>query len=240
MKQTDIETILKKVKSYTDNKNVIAILAFGSVLNSNFDQYSDFDIYVITKNKGKYDRVNFNFGTRRIDVLFDTKDDLKKYLAEEAKIFRKNVSCMISKSRIIYGDEEKIVKLIKIAQENLDSSYKPNKNELMMHNYSINDFWRKVKRAYKKGDRLSFDIYSFYLLNNIIELYLKLKGNCYCRIDEILELIKQDQPELAEKINAFYQADSFENRYQKLENLILYTDNILNSKLHDEFVIEIE
>ena len=55
-----VEKVIKEVvEEYKQDKNVLGVMVFGSVVRRRFDEYSDIDIYVLLKNKGGFLRRNF-------------------------------------------------------------------------------------------------------------------------------------------------------------------------------------
>lgn len=60
-----------------------------------------------------------------------------------------------------------------------------------MHKYSIDDFWGETQRDARNSDYLAFGLDSQLLMNNIIELFLKLKGEFFRQPNEMSEIFKK-------------------------------------------------
>ena len=63
-----------------------------------------------------------------------------------------------------------------VTGKNLELKTKYNASDVLMHKYSIDDFWEKSDDL-KNQDIIAFNLDSQLLMNNIIELFLKIRGN---------------------------------------------------------------
>lgn len=215
---------LKEIMNkYKRDKDVLGIILFGSLARGKFDEYSDIDVYLLTKRKKKYSRTNFLSGKFRIDILIDSVKEAKKYLCEDRYNVRRVTSHMLACGKIIYRRTKDIEKIQRIAKKNIKLKTKYNKDEILMHKYSIDDFWGEVQRDCKKRDYTAFGLDSQLLMNNIIELFLKLHRTFWRRSDETAEtLIKLDKS-FALKVSRFYKAKSILSKKKILGELVKYT-----------------
>lgn len=211
------------VKKYSADKNVLGIMIFGSFVNGKFDRYSDIDFYILQKNKGKYSRLNYIINRHRLDIIFDSVKDAKKYLKNDRYNLRRNTSHMLANGDIVFQRSADLAHLKNIAIKNLKLKTKYDKVEILMHKYSIDDFWGEVRRDIEKNDFIAFSLDSQLLLNNIIEIFIKLKGN-YLRQPSMMKdvLLKIDK-KLTYKIENFYKVCDVKEKRTILEWLVKYT-----------------
>lgn len=118
---TRVEQIIKKVK--LQYRNIDTILLFGSALNPDWTEQSDVDIFLIDD----------SFNDSRSEVIIDGitiefqednfENILKDIESEYGQLLNRNVSTMISSSRIISNkSSEKLTKLIDSAKLTLSST----------------------------------------------------------------------------------------------------------------------
>lgn len=222
MNQSIKEISEKVVSHYKKNENVVGVILFGSVVRNKFDEFSDIDVYVILEKKEKYSRYNFIENNLRIDILLDSIEDIKKYLHEEKYNIRRNISHMLAYGRILYCRVDSVKKIQKTAQCNLKCKTKYKKHEILMHKYSIEDFWSEAQRDFKKGDIFAFGLDSQLLVNNIMELFLKIHGEFLRRPDEMMNILKSLDKTFAGLILSFYENQSLNSRKDVLSKLVNY------------------
>ena len=210
------------VKQYKQDKNVLGILLFGSVARNKFDQYSDVDIYILLNKKGKFFRHNFIRNGIRVDIILNTIKEAREYLKEERNNLRRITSHMLAPGEILFQRGENLGKIQVIAKNNLKLKTKYKKGEILMHKYSIDDFWGEVQRDIKSNDHLAFGIDSYLLISNIMELFLKLKGEFLRQPNEIMESLKKLDKKFSDQIENFYKANDMQNKKQILSNLVEY------------------
>lgn len=164
------------LKKYT-SKNTFAVLLFGSVIHGSADKFSDIDIYVILNKASRVSRRTVIIDGQRVEILFNTVDEIESYLRNEHRSFNVNVSQMLSESMVLYTkDDAGVKKLINVAKKNCLSKPKISENELMMHCYSVQDYWNKAQRAIIKRDMVTLGLTSNLIISNIVDLFLKTNG----------------------------------------------------------------
>ena len=182
------------VKQYKQDKNVLGILLFGSAARNKFDKYSDVDIYVLLDKKGKFSRSNFVKNGLRVDIIFNTIKEAKNYLKEDTNNLRRITSHMLAYGRILFQRQRNLERIQAVAKNNLKLKTKYKNSEVLMHKYSIDDFWGEVQRDIQKGDYLAFGLNSHLLVSNIIELFLKQSGESLGQPNEtMIQLRKLDK-----------------------------------------------
>lgn len=92
---------------------------------------------------------------------------------------------MLAYGKIIFQRNDMLQKIQNIAVNNLKLKTKYSNEEILMHKYSIDDFWDEVWRDVENENYLAFGIDSYLLINNIIELFLKLSGESLRQPNEI-------------------------------------------------------
>ena len=98
---------------------------------------------------------------------------------------------MLAHGEILFQRRKNLEKIQAIAKNNLKLKTKYKKGEILMHKYSIDDFWGEVQRDIKNNDYLAFGIDSYLLISNIVELFLKLNGEFLRQPNEIMKLLKK-------------------------------------------------
>jgi len=225
------------VLKYKQDEKVLGIMLFGSFARNKSDKYSDIDIYILLSEKGKYSRINFVENDIRIDIILDTIDEAKKYLVRDEYSVRRNTSHMLAHGRILYERDTELKKIQKIAKENLSLETRYSKNELLMHKYSIDDFWGEVERDIESNDLIAFGLDSQLLLNNIIELFLKLKGEFFRQPNEMSEILDKLDGDLKKEINNFYATFDIREKEKSLQRLVEYSYKKLGGPLPKKWEI---
>lgn len=219
----DIQKICEDiVKQYKQDENVLGILLFGSVARQKFDKYSDIDIYVLLNKNGKFTRSNFIHNGLRVDVIIDTMKEAESYLRNDKNNLRRVTSHMIAHGVILFQKGGKMEKIQGMAKNNLATKTKYTKNEILMHKYSIDDFWGEVQRDIQNKDFYAFGLDSHLLLTNITEFFLKLHGEYLRQPNEMNGLLKKLDPRFAKKIESFYISTSVSKKKKILHELVTY------------------
>ncbi|TSC96457.1 MAG: hypothetical protein Athens071426_490 [Parcubacteria group bacterium Athens0714_26] len=194
------------VIKYKKDKNVFGVMLFGSAARGGFDKYSDVDIYILLGKKKKISRENFINGNLRVDIIFNSLEEANSYLRKDKLNIRRYTSHMLAFGKIIYQKDNHLSKIQLMAQKNLSFKTKFSKGEILMHKYSIDDFWGEVQRDVEKEDYFAFGLDSQLLLNNIIELFLKIKGDFLRRPNEMGKAILKLNKKFFGMINDFYKS----------------------------------
>jgi len=97
---------------------------------------------------------------------------------------------MLAYGEILFQKGENLEKLQIVAKNNLRLKTAYKKSEILMHKYSIDDFWGEVQRDIKNKDYLAFGLDSHLLISNIIEIFLRLNGE-FLRNDRSIKKNRQ-------------------------------------------------
>lgn len=210
------------VKEYKPDKNVLGILLFGSVTRNKFDKYSDVDIYILLNKKGKFSRSNFIKNGVRVDIILNTIKEASGYLKEDRNNVRRITSHMLAYGEILFQRKKYLKKIQTVARNNLKLKTKCKKGEILMHKYSIDDFWGEVQRDIRNKDYLAFGLDSQLLVNNILELFLELNGIFLQQPNEMTKILKRLDKKFADRIENFYKESDIQKKKMILAELVKY------------------
>ncbi|PIW74825.1 MAG: hypothetical protein CO003_00595 [Candidatus Portnoybacteria bacterium CG_4_8_14_3_um_filter_44_15] len=210
------------VKKYKQDKNVLGIMLFGSAARNKFDKYSDIDIYILLSRKGKFSRNNFIKNGVRVDIILNTTKEANSYLKEDKNNLRRITSHMLAYGKILFQKGKNLEKIQAIAKNNLKLRTKYKKSELLMHQYSIDDFWGEVQRDIKNKDYLAFGLDSQLLINNILELFLKLNGEFLRQPNRMTKILKRLDKKFVDRLKNFYKENDIQKKKMILTELVKY------------------
>jgi predicted nucleotidyltransferase len=226
------------VKEYKPDKNVLGILLFGSAARDKFDQYSDIDIFILLNKKGDFSRSNFRKNGVRVDIIFNTVKEAKSYLKEDRNNLRRITSHMLAYGAILFQRGKNLEKLQIVAKNNLRLKTAYKKSEILMHKYSIDDFWGEVQRDIKNKDYLAFGIDSHLLVINIIELFLKLNAEFLRQPNEMREILRRLDKKFSNQIENFYKEKDIQHRKRLLSYLVKYIHEKSKGPLPEKWFLE--
>jgi predicted nucleotidyltransferase len=226
------------VEQYKKNQNVLGIMLFGSVAKNKFDQYSDVDIYILLNKKDKFSRINFVKNGIRVDVILSTVKESREYLKKDKNALKRITSQMLAHGMILFQRGEDLKKIQLIAKKNLQLKTKYKSSEILMHKYSIDDFWGEVQRDIQSKDYLAFGIDSHLLVSNIIELFLKLNGEFLRQPNEMMKILDKLDVEFSQLVKTFYESKNIQNKERILLELVNYIYKKSSGPLPDKWTIE--
>lgn len=210
------------VKQYKQDENIVGILLFGSAARQKFDKYSDVDIYVLSNKKSEFTRSNFVRYGLRVDVIIDTIKEAESYLNEDKYNLRRITSHMIAHGIILFQKGRNVEKIQSLAKNNIILKTRYTRNEVLMHKYSIDDFWGEIQRDLQNNDQVAFGLDSHLLITNIIELFLKINGEFLKQPNEMQEMLKKLDKSFSKHVQSFYEAKDNQSKKRILANLIKY------------------
>ena len=226
------------IEQYKRDKNVLGILLFGSVARNKFDQYSDVDIFILLNTKGKFSRSNFINNKVRVDIIFNTIKEAEDYLKEDKNNLRRITSHMLAYGRILFQRQRNLEKIQTIANNNLKLKTKYKNSEVLMHKYSIDDFWGEVQRDIQKRDYLAFGLDSHLLVSNIIELFLKQNGGSLGQPNEAIIQLRKLDKKFADHIENFYKEGNIQKKKMILSKLVEYIYEKSGGPLPQKWVLK--
>jgi len=210
------------VKQYQKDTDVLGILLFGSVARNKFDKYSDIDIYILLNKKGKFSRRNFIKDGLRVDIIFNTEKEATDYLKEDSNNIHRITSHMLAHGQILFQREKNLEKIQIVAKHNLELKTKYKNSEVLMHQYSIDDFWGEVQRDIQNKDYLAFGLDSQLLINNILELFLKFNGAFMLQPNDTKNLLMKLDKKFANYLTNFYEEVDIYKKKTILGKLVKY------------------
>lgn len=226
------------VTQYKPDKNVLGVALFGSVARGKFDQYSDIDVYIILEKKIGYSRESFTRDGIVVDIILDTIDEVSSYLKEDYKNVSRNTSHMLAHAKILYQIDNKFEAIIKKAEQNLKSRTKFSDDEILMHKYSIDDFWGDIQRNYETNNNMAFELNSHLLLGNIIELFLKINGYFLIQPNEMAKFIIEKDKTFGSYLDKYYNSESLKSKLEIIPKIIDYIYSISGGPLPNTWRIK--
>lgn len=210
------------VKQYKKDENVLGIMLSGSAARNKSDQYSDVDIYILLNKKGKFSRSNFVKNGLRVDIIFNRIKEVESYLKKDKNNLRRITSHMLTHGKILFQRGNNLRKTQTVAKNNLQLKTKYKNSEILMHKYSIDDFWGEVQRDIKNKDYLAFGLDSQLLVNNILELFLKLNGEFLQQPNEMTKILKRLDRKFRDRLEIFYEEGDIQKKEMILAELVKY------------------
>ncbi len=226
------------VREYKPDKNVLGILLFGSAARNKFDQYSDIDIYILLNKNGKFSRSNFIKSGVRVDIILNTIKEAKSNLKEDRNNLRRITSHMLAYGEILFQRQRNLEKIQTIAKNNLKLKTKYKKGDILMHKYSIDDFWGEVQRDIQEKNYLAFGLDSHLLVCNIIELFLKLKRESLGQPNEIMIQLRKLDKKFADHTENFYKEGNIRKKEMILSKLVKYIYEKSGGPLPQKWVLK--
>jgi predicted nucleotidyltransferase len=217
-----LKSLDQLIAKLSRDTNVLGVLLFGSQARGMADRFSDTDIYVLVSKKGTYARLNYLANGMRFDIFFDPVNELRQYLHDEHHNVRRITSHMLAHGAILFERGRELSKLQLVAKANLRTKTTYSREELLMHKYSIDDFWGEVQRDYLSGDAMSFGMNCQLLIANVTELILKLHGGFFCPSREMNQLLYSLDPRFEKLAQEFYKTTLGKKRVQVLGRIVYY------------------
>src|SRR3989338_4968710 len=174
----------------------------------------------------------------RVDIILDTSKETESFLKEDKFNIRRNTSHMLANGKIFYRANNDLNRVIAKAKRNLKLRTKYNNEEILMHKYSIDDFWGEVQRDIKNQDYTAFGLDSQLLFNNIVELFLKLHGGFFSQPNEMFKTLSKIDKNFATKIENFYKATALKTKKKILAQLVTYIYKKSHGSLPQEWTIK--
>lgn len=220
MKKDNYSNIKSVLRDYLHSADVVGVYLFGSVAQKTADRYSDTDIYIITKHKPRHSRKNIQTKFGQFDILIDSIDDIKSYIHEEKFGVHRSVSHMIAKSKILTDKTGQLKMIQKLAVQNLKLRTKLSKSELLMHQYSIDDFWSDIQRDIAREDVIAFTLDSGLLIRNLLDFWLKLHGEFHRQPKEMTLVLRKMNPKFERLLIKFCSAHSMSAKGKYIPQMI--------------------
>jgi predicted nucleotidyltransferase len=217
-----IAEIARNVLKRNIHKNTLGILLFGSAARNTFDKFSDVDIYILEKSKPHWSRMGYTIDGILIDIIVDDKKTAWNFLLKEQHHIQRNFSHMLAHGEILYSLGNELSMLQSKARNNLKLKTVYTRDEILMHLYSIQDFYGEVLRFHKSKNVVAFEQSCILLINNVLECFLKLKGEYSRRPNEIYEVLEKRDGKFARAFRSYYRQNHDQGKLEKLKVLIAH------------------
>ena len=129
---------------------------------------------------------------------------------------------MLAYGEVLFQRGKNLDMVQAIAKNNLKLKTKYKKSEILMHKYSIDDFWGEVQRDIENKDYLAFGLDSHLLMSNIIELFLKQNGESLGQPNETMIQLRKLDKKFADHIENFYKEGNIRKKKMILSKLVKY------------------
>ncbi|MBI4256752.1 nucleotidyltransferase domain-containing protein [Candidatus Uhrbacteria bacterium] len=204
---------------FSRDQNVVGIMVFGSVVNGKADQFSDVDVYVLTRTSTAVTRKGFFVGEILIDVIIDSVETATAFLQQDRNALRRPTSHILANGKIIFERTPQLRVLQRLAKQNLNGKTRTSKSDYLMHAYSLHDFLGELERSAKNDDRLLFACNLQLFINNAIECVLRKHGDYFRRFDETIEVLSHRDAGFVRSVRAVYQTHEVSQQMQLVKKI---------------------
>lgn len=218
MQNPTIKNIIEKV--YQKYPKIDTILLFGSALNSGWTKESDIDLYFIDNNIND-GRIDLEIDSIKIEIQTDNFKDLKSYIeAESGKLLNRNISTMLTNSKILKTEsKEQVEDLVTLAKETLRTPVDYTPEDVKMWKYSINDYLGKSTKDIEHGNIAAFYFDAHFVIQNATELILATNNHYFPQPKNLTPILKQIAPELLQAIEEYELATNLDKKLQALQKI---------------------
>ena len=233
------QALQKFVDKHKKNKNVIGIFLTGSFIHSKPDKNSDLDVYILT-NKSKFrERGNTWINEVEIEYFINPIKQVESYFEEEKAEGAPHTAHMFANSKILYSKGNELKRLIQKAIKIMKIPRKPmSRISRKLSKYQIDDLEKDLEEVYIKKDEFSFSHIAIAILNETLEVFLKIKRLNIEKSKRLENYLKQKDTKFAELYtNALLEKD-FNKKYTKLIELIRYIEILLEGKRAKEWELK--
>lgn len=225
----------KFIKKFKNNKNVSAILLFGSYVNSEMDKNSDLDFYIILKNSAKRERGNTWIDGVEVEYLKNPVSQIRKYLLKEEKSNKYSTANILTNSIILYKKDNSINKLIKSAKIIFKKNKKISKTEIEIYKYKLNDLQNDLEDVYLKNDVLNFKIIENQIFDESIKIFRRIKNIKIDKNKLFVSEIKSKNPNFYKLLSKSAKETNINKRFKNTNKIINYIENELGGKRSREW-----
>lgn len=220
------------------NHNVLAVALVGSVPQRSFDDWSDVDIYVLIDKKIGKKRMQTHIRGISVDIIYNTKKEAFSYLFKEQKTTHRNTAHMIAHGQLFWEKTPVWSKVQSIAKNVLSSKTRMEKEQILMHIYSINDYITKAARASAERDAIAYALSSQFVVQNSLELILAFRHKYWLPIRQMDQLIESIDPEFHKLLLLFYKKNKSTKSYDTLCKLAKHAVHVAGGPLPSTWSIK--
>lgn len=219
-------TALREAVTYAAERfaPVLGIIAAGSVLRDQGDTRSDIDMFVIFE--GDYrQRVQKWFNGVRFEIFANPPRRMPRYFEEEQREGSPSTAHMMATGHVVYSAAPLIEQLREQARQALAEAPDYSPESLTFRRYFIVDRLENAFDLRERDPQMGGLLLGSAMLD-LLRYYFVRAGRYEPRHKEILAMLRQDQPALAQQFEAFEQA-SLDVRYEIAGEL---ADQILGAR----------
>jgi len=212
-----IDLAKKVATEMSHDKNVLAVLLYGSVARGHDNTNSDIDLLVLTQSYQLQKRQAYR-GEVRIEFLEIHEDFLKDFIEkEEVPILR-----ALSEGIVLAGCEPKMKDYMSMARERLDASPKNEKLDSLDYQTYSRSILTEAYKDLLEADTLVFNYMSSNLVTSLIPLLYHQSGQWLKNSRQLLPYLKTFRPDAYGLIASLLdQSHSLTDRISSAEKLVL-------------------
>jgi len=227
------------VDAYRRDRRVLGVLLAGSVVQGTADQFSDVDLYFLTRGRFQFTR-RLRFGkSGLLDCISDSFPDAKAILQRERGRAHRPFAHYLAHGRILWERDGKMSAVQRQAKSILQSRTTLTKTERVMHQYSLDDFLTEMKRDIMHRDDVSFCFYRQLFVDNAIDFLAKIY-RCSLPPPRLVlpHLIKCD-PQSAKLIRVILVGRTMQQQLNAANRLFHHVNQLVGGPLHGDIKIRL-
>ncbi len=218
----DIDTIKNKVLSeFKSYSYCLGVMHCGSSVCGTIGKNSDADFFVLVRKGIGYTRLHKIVDAVKVDVILDTEEATARYLKEDEHAIKRPTASLLSDGIILFDQEGCLKKLKDEARISLEQPVKYTPGEILMHEYSIDDFLDDMERACEAEDFISFAWHQNFLMQNIIDMIFKLEKKIMPRMITTEAFASIDRS-LCQKIQDSLTGSNVKQKFESTKALVAY------------------
>ncbi|MBQ4263276.1 MAG: nucleotidyltransferase domain-containing protein [Bacilli bacterium] len=225
-------SIEKFISQYKDEDYFLGAILTGSYATGNYDENSDIDIYIVTKDNLTWrERGNKNIDGFLIEYFINPKKKILSYFESELKDYHLSTTMIFINGKILYDKDGSVQELINIANKNFNLE-DVNEYKYKMNCYSVWDGFDELESKYKKKEDIDFTYNIF--LQRVIEGYFYNKQIPCIPLNKIQKIFtnenyrkkynvqKLPEQEFIEKVLNCFNAKEYNDKYKFAKELYDY------------------
>ena len=165
------------LKNYEEDDDIIGALLCGSYATGNQNEYSDINVYLISKDSCTYkERGNTESNSYLIEYFISPVWKIKEYMESEHQSGKQSTTNIFAFGKIIYDLDGSVKELQDKALEYLDMPLDNiNRNKLDMNTYHLWDYLDELKVCLETNSP-QFNLIYYNLLADIYDVYCEYES----------------------------------------------------------------
>jgi hypothetical protein len=223
----DIYKILQQeINRIASTQTGQAIFLVGSAVDAvdmeiiDLEKIKDIDIFVITPGENHFQREVLEKEGIKFDISYLPLDLLKKGIQEKWAL----VISVLAKAKLIYGENQEIIRLVKeISNIYLSGPGPLTQEEMKYIRFKLYQDYEDI--LYRKSDHSIVKFLAYNLFREILVTYFKLNEKWVPKDKKILKIIKKEEQMLYNLCNQFLEEENTEKILQILLTILEYVLN---------------